>query len=139
MDKGPSREPGTDVLAVWETAADPDGKCEMIMKLEFLCPRKYGDVREMIKRSDDAMKSSHRKSYVWLVRAGGRGVIGFKLEELNRLIDEWNNHPCPLMDFWEWLSLEQNDCIRGFDMIWNQGNPLMSYVHIIKGMGNTGI
>lgn len=78
------------------------------------------------------MKSSHRKSYVWLCRAGGRGVIGFKLEELNRLIDEWNNHPCPLLDFWEWLSLSENDCLKGFDVIWNQGNPLMSYVHIIR-------
>ena len=78
------------------------------------------------------MKSSHRKSYVWLCRIGGRGVIGFKLEELNRLIDEWNNHPCPLLDFWEWLSLTENDCIKGFDVIWNQGNPLMSYVHIIR-------
>lgn len=108
MAKGPARELGTDLLAVQETAADKGG------------------------RGDLLMKSSHRKSYVWLCRAGGRGVIGFKLEELNRLIDEWNNHPCPLLDFWEWLSLTENDCIKGFDVIWNQGNPLMSYVHIIK-------
>ena len=79
-------------------------------------------------------KTSHKKSYVWLHRAGGRGVIGFKLEELNAKIDEWNAHTCPLLDFWEWLSLESDvdEVITGFDLLWNQGNPLMSYVHIIK-------
>lgn len=80
------------------------------------------------------MKSSHKKSYVWL-RRGGRGVIGFKLEELNSKIDEYNRHPCPLMDFWEWLSFEYDDVLTGFDILWNQGNPLMSRVHIIKGRG----
>lgn len=80
------------------------------------------------------MKSNHRKSYVWL-RRGGRGVIGFKLEELNAKIDEYNRHPCPLMDFWEWLSFEYDDVLTGFDILWNQGNPLMLYVHIIKGKG----
>ena len=80
------------------------------------------------------MKSSHKKSYVGL-RRGGRGVIGFKLEELNVKIDEYNRHPCPLMDFWEWLSFEYDDVLTGFDILWNQGNPLMSYVHIIKGKG----
>lgn len=77
------------------------------------------------------MKSCHKKEYVWLQR-GSRGVIGFKVEELNRKIDEWNNHPCPLLDFWEWLSFEYDDVLTGFDYLWNQGNPQMGYVHIIK-------
>lgn len=77
------------------------------------------------------MKSCHKKEYVWLQR-GSRGVIGFKVEELNRKIDEWNNHLCPLLDFWEWLSFEYDDVLTGFDYLWNQGNPQMGYVHIIK-------
>lgn len=77
------------------------------------------------------MKRSHKTSYVW-IRRGSRGVIGFKLEELNEKIDEWNRHPCPLMGFWEWLSFEYDDVLTGYDLLWNQGNPLMSYVHIIK-------
>lgn len=77
------------------------------------------------------MKSSHKKKYVWLQR-GSRGVIGFKVEELNDKIDEWNNYPCPIVDFWEWLSFVYDDVLTGFDYLWNQGNPQMGYVHIIK-------
>ena len=77
------------------------------------------------------MKSNHCKSYVWLLR-GGRGVIGFDLEELNSKIDEYNRHPYPWMDFWDWLSFEYDDVITGFDALWNHGNPLMSDVHTIR-------
>ena len=73
----------------------------------------------------------YKHEYVWLMR-GGRGVLDIRSEELNNYIDQFNRHPCPLMDFWEWLSFELDDVVTGFDCIWNQGNPQMSKVHIIK-------
>ena len=74
----------------------------------------------------------YKHEYVWLMRGGRGGVLGIRSEELNKYIDQYNRHTCLLMDFWEWLSLELDVVVTGFDCIWNQGNPQMSKVHIIK-------
>lgn len=81
-----------------------------------------------------AAYGSHRTSYVWL-RQGSSGVIGFTLEDLNESIDRYNKSN-RWMDFWDFLSLDSGYTVTGFSALWNDGNPLMSQVHIIKAVNN---
>lgn len=80
--------------------------------------------------------SSHRTSYVWL--RGFMCVVGFRLDELNNYIDRYNKSG-RWLDFWKWLELEEGYDVHGFDYIWNEGNPLMSQVHLIKGVIDYGL
>lgn len=73
--------------------------------------------------------SSHRTSYVWL--RGVHKVIGMDLDELNKHIDYYNHVSGRWLTFWEYLTLELEDSVYGFDYLWNEGNPLYSKVHSI--------
>ena len=70
---------------------------------------------------------------VWLRTVGG--VVGYNLDYLNDKIryfnhDKWLRENA---DFWEWLSWEEGEDLRGYDCIWNDGNPAFSHVLTIKG------
>ena len=73
--------------------------------------------------------SSHRTSYVWL--RSYYKVIGINLDELNNHIDYYNHVSGRWLTFWEYLTFEIEDIVYGFDVLWNDGNPLMSRVKTI--------
>ena len=69
-------------------------------------------------------------SYVWLRTTGG--VIGWKLEDINTRIDEFNSIPwASEVDFWQWLSFEDGKDYKGFSGLWYSTELLK--VHKIKG------
>lgn len=75
---------------------------------------------------------SHKTSYVWLITSYG-GVQGFELDEINYYIDSYNKSSFrDCLDFWEWLYACYGFNVRGFSILCNEGNPLMSKVHSIK-------
>ena len=84
---------------------------------------------EKVGLSMPAAYSCHRTSYVWL--RCFHCVLGVSLEELNDHIDYYNNSG-RWLTFWEYLTFEFEQTVYGFDCIWNEDNPLMSQVHIIK-------
>ncbi len=76
-----------------------------------------------------AERYAHR--YIWLCSRGH--VVGIKPEEMKDYILRWNK--LRLKDyegFWYWLSEQLNDDVHGFSILWNEGNPHMSKLPIIK-------
>lgn len=66
----------------------------------------------------------YRYSKIWLVSSGC--VVGFDLEYINNRIGEYNRFYYKFSDFFSWLSYEENQYFSGFDVLWNDRNPLFS-------------
>ena len=73
---------------------------------------------------------THRTSYIWL--SGVHCVIGYPVDELNKLIDQYNKTG-RWVDFWQFIEWETGEYVTGFSW-WNDGNPLMNQLHTIKEM-----
>ena len=77
----------------------------------------------------------YRHQFIWLTTCNG--VIGWKLDEINAKIDEFNKSKLyQYSDFFSWLSYETGVHYSGFSY-WNDlkpVNPLFTKLHIIKKM-----
>ena len=77
---------------------------------------------------------SHSPYTVWLRLYTG-GVVGIDYRNLNDYIRLYNHRYYKYCDFWSWLSYEAfNDeyCVTGFSVLWNEHNINMRKVAQIK-------
>lgn len=80
------------------------------------------------------MAAKYAHQYVWVASFGT--VTGFELDRINWYIDNYNRQGLFRygVSFWEYLSDLMDEHYYGFSALWNDGNPLMSKLHIIKGV-----
>lgn len=79
------------------------------------------------------MAERYAHKYIWLLSRGY--VVGIKPEEMKDYILRWNKlrlYDYDNTTFWDWLSEEINKDVYGFSILWNEGNPHMSKLPIIK-------
>ena len=76
--------------------------------------------------------SLYRHQYIWLRSTGC--VIGIEPEEMISCIEFWNREPMRKygISFWSWLSEYIGQSVSGFCILWNEDNPHMSKLPIIK-------
>lgn len=77
-------------------------------------------------------KQLYKNTKVWLKCFGY--VVGFDVDELNKYIRQYNRDIFPYGNFFDWLTYELNDrnSYCGFAPIWNDKNPLMNKLVMIK-------
>ena len=81
-------------------------------------------------------EQSHRNSYVWF-NMDSFGVCGVPPEEVKQLIIRWNrsNFWRYGVDWWQWFSAMIGEDVHCFSVLWNEGNPSMVDLPIIKNNG----
>ena len=77
----------------------------------------------------------YRHTKIWIYSLSQRCVIGFDPDQINEIIKKYNSPTHQIYkysDFWSFFNYETGEDVKGFDCIWNDGNPLIKKLVKIK-------